>query len=106
MDKCLFKVTSKDIRPTQVDVILVFLQFTLNSSSMFVIDYVNYMSEMMMIMRMSISLPPAFLCHVTKSLSFLPYKARKFKNQSNGCPPTFYLDLYQDVTWATHGTCT
>ena len=60
----------------------------------------------MMIMCMGIYLPPAFLCDVTKSLSFLPYKARNFKNQSNCCPPTFYLDLYQDVTWATHGTCT
>ena len=26
-----------------------------------------------------ISLPPAFLCHVTKSLLFLPYKARNLK---------------------------
>ena len=51
-----------------------------------------------------ISLPPAFLCHITKSLFTL--QGSKFKNQSNCCPPTFYLDLHQDVTWATHGTCT
>ena len=60
----------------------------------------------MMIMWVYTSLQPAFLCNGTKSLWLFPYKVWKFKNQSNCCPCTFYLDLYQDVTQATHSSCT
>ena len=44
-----------------------------------------------------------FLSRHKKSLKIM---VRKFKSQSNCCACIFLLDLYQDVTWATHSTCT